>query len=54
MAKLGDFGFARLMKSSQTRLTTAAGPPLYMAPEMFNKDDYYKPADVWSMGLILL
>ena len=54
IAKLGDFGSARLMKTGQTRLTTAAGPPLYMSPEMYKRDDYNKPADVWSMGLILL
>lgn len=54
IGKLGDFGFARLMKSAQTRLTTASGPPLYMSPEMYSREEYYKPADVWSMGLILL
>lgn len=32
IGKLSDFGFARLMKSTHTRLTTAAGPPLYMSP----------------------
>ena len=49
---LGDFGHARQLKSECTRLTSASGPPLYMAPEMYIKDEYNSPADVWSLGLI--
>ena len=32
VGKVGDFGFARLMKIGATRMTSAAGPPLYMSP----------------------
>lgn len=53
-AKIADFGLARLIKNYGTRMTSASGPPLYMAPEIFNGDSYEQPADVWSLGLIIL
>jgi len=50
--KVADFGFAQhLDGDSMDR--GLKGSPLYMAPEIFLKDQYNAKADLWSIGVIL-
>lgn len=50
--KLCDFGFARVMSSQTTVLTSIKGTPLYMAPELVQERPYNYSADLWSLGVI--
>lgn len=45
-----DFGFSAF---SEIKQNFYCGTPSYMAPEIINKLDYGKPADVWSLGVLL-
>lgn len=50
--KIGDFGFARLMRSST--VDTSCGSPHYAAPEVIKGEPYDgRAADIWSCGVIL-
>lgn len=49
--KVGDFGFARWMKSNTA--DTSCGSPHYAAPEVIQGDAYDgRAADIWSVGVI--
>lgn len=48
--KIGDFGFAKFLGDSLT--STQLGTPLYMAPEIFNDDQYSYKVDIWSLGVV--
>jgi len=48
--KLGDFGFAK--QDETYRLKTQCGTPLYMAPQILNKQLYNYKADIWALGVI--
>lgn len=53
--RLSDFGIARL--ADATRVTTpgmTSGTAAYLAPEQLEGDDVGPPADVYSLGLVLL
>ena len=52
--KVVDFGLA----SDQSRSSSQAGTPYYIAPEVLNASEakgttYGKECDVWSLGVIL-
>jgi serine/threonine protein kinase len=56
--KLADFGLAKIVKSDG--LKTFCGTPQYFAPEVLQRRNtvtgqgrYGKPADMWSLGVIL-
>jgi len=56
--KLADFGLAKIMKADG--LKTFCGTPAYFAPEVLRRrhtvageGSYGKPADIWSLGVIL-
>lgn len=56
--KLADFGLAKIMKADG--LKTFCGTPAYFAPEVLQRRHtlagegrYGKPADMWSLGVIL-
>ena len=46
--KLGDFGFAAQKQSYQEVLGTYP----FMAPEIFNREEYTSKVDVWALGII--
>ena len=50
--KITDFGFAKQIEKN-TLITTLCGSPMYMAPEIINKQDYDIKSDLWSVGIIL-
>lgn len=51
--KLGDFGFARRLESTDAKVRTRAGTPLFTSPEMLMGLRYSSPADIWSLGCVL-
>ena len=50
--KITDFGFAKQIDKNAL-ITTLCGSPMYMAPEIINKQDYDIKSDLWSVGVIL-
>lgn len=51
--KITDFGFAKKLDSIDDQLMESlVGTPLYMAPQILNKQQYTSKCDVWSIGLI--
>lgn len=48
--RLIDFGLSKASKNK--KLTTVAGTPYYMAPEVL-EGSYGQKADIWSLGVIL-
>jgi serine/threonine protein kinase len=52
--RLFDFGFARELKEDENRgLTTLAGTPRYMAPEVMRCEPYSTPSDMYSSSILL-
>ncbi|EAY07607.1 AGC family protein kinase [Trichomonas vaginalis G3] len=51
--KLGDFGLARFLDSTEAFAATFAGSPYYMPPEICNVQKYNASADIWSLGCVL-
>ena len=51
--KIADFGLSKILCSSEDLSMTFCGSPMYMAPELLNKESYNIHADVWAIGLIL-
>lgn len=49
--RLIDFGLSKASKNGKT-LSTVAGTPYYMAPEVL-EGSYSKQADIWSLGVLL-
>tara|TARA_B100001094_G_C18189482_1_gene806137 strand:+ start:3257 stop:4375 length:1119 start_codon:yes stop_codon:yes gene_type:complete len=50
--KICDFGFAKEIKN-ENMISTMCGSPLYMAPEIIDKNQYNIKSDIWSVGIIL-
>ena len=50
--KLGDLGIAKIM-GDRHLANTYIGTPYYMAPELYNGEQYDNKCDVWSLGCIL-
>jgi serine/threonine protein kinase len=53
VVKLGDFGVARVLDSTQELARTKVGTPCYIAPERCEGKPYSFEADVWAMGCLL-
>jgi serine/threonine protein kinase len=49
--KIIDFGFAHHFKGDAS-LVDFLGSPLFIAPEIINKERYGSKCDVWSLGVI--
>ncbi|ELP85853.1 protein serine/threonine kinase, putative [Entamoeba invadens IP1] len=54
-AKLTDFGSARNVNLLMTNMTftKGIGTPVYMAPEMLKRENYKKPADIYSLAITM-
>jgi calcium-dependent protein kinase len=50
--KLIDFGLSKTVAGKHTQLTTIAGTPYYMAPEVID-GEYTQQCDVWSLGVLM-
>ncbi|GKT15467.1 Kinase, NEK, partial [Aduncisulcus paluster] len=51
--KLGDFGIARVLKSTMECARTAIGTPYYLSPEICQDKPYNAKSDIWSLGCVL-
>lgn len=52
--KIADFGLAVVLPNATSKVTSFAGTPCYMAPEVIVKPrSYGMPADVWGVGTVL-
>ena len=49
--KLIDFGFASKFNKKEG-MTLVLGSPLYLAPELVNKQNYDEKVDIWALGCI--
>ncbi|KAF7323646.1 Protein kinase domain-containing protein [Mycena kentingensis (nom. inval.)] len=49
---IADFGIAKHLHASDEQLTTLAGSPGYVAPEVLKKEGHGKAVDVWGTGVI--
>ena len=50
--KIGDFGIARSLETSQMA-TTMVGTPYYLSPELCSNLPYDKSSDIWSLGCLV-
>ena len=51
--KLGDFGIAKVLDSTQQFTNTCIGTPYYMSPELFKYKPYSYKSDIWALGCVL-
>ena len=50
--KLADFGLSRIVSDDKTMMTTNAGTPFYMSPELHLNIPYTSKTDVFSLGIL--
>ncbi|XP_037656047.1 serine/threonine-protein kinase Nek5 isoform X2 [Choloepus didactylus] len=53
VAKLGDFGIARVLNNSMELARTCIGTPYYLSPEICQNKPYNNKTDMWSLGCVL-
>ncbi len=53
VAKLGDFGIARVFSTTKQEARTMAGTPINLSPEIINGKEYSYQSDIWSLGIVL-
>uniref|UniRef100_A0A8C5K8V1 non-specific serine/threonine protein kinase n=1 Tax=Jaculus jaculus TaxID=51337 RepID=A0A8C5K8V1_JACJA len=53
IAKLGDFGIARVLNNSMELARTCVGTPYYLSPEICQNRPYNNKTDIWSLGCVL-
>ena len=51
--KLADFGFAKELEDFNEVIPSLVGSPMYLAPELWNREGYTTQSDLWSVGVIL-
>ncbi|XP_054716580.1 probable serine/threonine-protein kinase nek3 [Uloborus diversus] len=53
IAKLGDFGIARVLSNTSDLARTCIGTPYYLSPEICENKPYNNKSDIWSLGCVL-
>lgn len=53
IAKVGDFGFSKMIDSHEQLLKSLVGTPQYMSPQILMNCEYTEKTDIWSLGIIL-
>eukprot|EP01121_Diplochlamys_sp_Union-15-3_P020221 TRINITY_DN7830_c0_g1_i2.p1 TRINITY_DN7830_c0_g1~~TRINITY_DN7830_c0_g1_i2.p1 ORF type:complete len:477 (+),score=61.75 TRINITY_DN7830_c0_g1_i2:96-1526(+) len=50
--KLADFGYAAQLTKDRRNRSTLVGSPYWIAPEIVKHQNYERPVDIWSLGVI--
>ncbi|KAL4488758.1 hypothetical protein ABPG73_020457 [Tetrahymena malaccensis] len=52
--KIADFGFSKVVEAGMDEpiITSFVGTPLYMSPQILQKQNYSSKTDIWSLGMI--
>ncbi|KAH0787867.1 AGC family protein kinase [Histomonas meleagridis] len=53
LIKLGDFGFAKCLRSTIDKTKSTVGSPYYLSPEVCSGIPYSAPSDIWGLGCVL-
>ncbi|KAM8977605.1 serine/threonine-protein kinase Nek5-like [Pelodytes ibericus] len=53
VAKLGDFGIAKILNNTMELARTRVGTPYYLSPEICDNLPYNNKTDIWSLGCVL-
>ncbi|XP_004343174.2 calcium/calmodulin-dependent protein kinase I [Capsaspora owczarzaki ATCC 30864] len=53
LIKIVDFGYSKYVAIPADASASYAGTTKFWAPEILNHAEHHKPADIWSMGLII-
>jgi serine/threonine-protein kinase ULK/ATG1 len=53
VAKIIDFGFAKTLSNPFEVMNEHLGTPLFMSPQIFDKQPYTSKSDIWSLGVTL-
>ncbi|XP_075055162.1 serine/threonine-protein kinase Nek5-like isoform X2 [Mixophyes fleayi] len=53
LAKLGDFGIAKMLNNTMELARSCVGTPYYLSPEICENRPYNNKTDVWSVGCVL-
>ena len=53
LAKLSDFGVARLSDNPQTQIDRVIGTPAFMAPELFEGERASPSSDIYALGVLM-
>ena len=50
--KLADFGFSRTVNQDTQVMTSVLGTPMYMSPQLHNRESYTVKTDIFSLGVL--
>eukprot|EP00756_Hemistasia_phaeocysticola_P037433 Hpha_TRINITY_DN16696_c1_g1::TRINITY_DN16696_c1_g1_i1::g.179550::m.179550/K08857/NEK1_4_5; NIMA (never in mitosis gene a)-related kinase 1/4/5 len=53
VAKIGDFGIARVLQNTFDQANTFVGTPYYLSPELVQEKPYDARSDAWALGVVL-
>lgn len=52
LAKIADFGFARVFEPETMQCLSRVGSPIYMAPQVLEGSPFSSKCDIWSLGVM--
>lgn len=50
--KIADLGFSKSTEGHEQLLESVVGSPMYMSPQIFEREKYTEKTDIWSLGVI--